>query len=75
MGGGHFFWVPSFERGFGGDPLNFSKNYLYQKLLINNIEKVKKKSQEFSNHVSYAKISEMIISAKVGPDSASLRKR
>ena len=39
--GGHFFWVPPFDRGFGGDPLNFSKNYFYQKLLINNIEKVK----------------------------------
>ena len=39
--GGHFFWVPPFDRGFGGDPLNFSKIFFYQKLLINNIEKVK----------------------------------
>ena len=39
--GGHFFWVPPFDRGFGGDPLNFSKFFFYQKLLINNIEKVK----------------------------------
>ena len=39
--GGHFFWVPPFDRGFGGDPLNFSKIFFYQKLLINIIEKVK----------------------------------
>ena len=38
---GHFFWVPPFDRGFGGDPLNFLKNYFYQKLLINVVEKVK----------------------------------
>ena len=40
--GGHFFWVPPFDRGFGGDPLIFSKIFFYQKLLINII----KKSQE-----------------------------
>ena len=39
--GGHFFWVPLLNRGFWGDPLNFSKKNFYQKLLINNIEKVK----------------------------------
>ena len=39
--GGHFFWVPPFDRGFGGDPLIFSKIFFYQKLLINIIKKVK----------------------------------
>ena len=38
---GSFFWLPSFKGGFGGDPPNFSKFSFYQKLLINNIEKVK----------------------------------
>ena len=38
---GHFFWVPPFDRGFGGDPLSFWIFFFNEKLLINNIEKVK----------------------------------
>ena len=37
--GGHFFCLPPFERGVGGDPPNFSKQFFPQKLLNIIIEK------------------------------------
>ena len=61
--GGHFFWVPHLKGAEGVTP----PPKISKKKLPNVAQTPYPKSQTIENHVSYAKIREIIIAARWGP--------
>jgi len=67
-GGGHFFWVPHFKGGWGGDPPK-----KFQKVFLPKVAQTPyPQSKTIRNHVSYAKIRVIIISHESQPISLQI---